>query len=94
MPWEGLLSAWHLSDLPAQWQARPLREQILWRRGLHDPTVQRRFFEGRLADLESPHLLPDIEKAVALLGQVIRHKELVFIAGDYDVDGISSAALL
>ena len=94
MPWEGLLSAWHLSDLPAHWQARPLREQILWRRGLHDPTVQRRFFEGRLADLEAPHLLPDIEKAVALLGQVIRHKELVFIAGDYDVDGISSAALL
>ena len=94
MRWEGLLSEWHLPDLPAEWQTRSLREQILWRRGLHDPTAQRRYFEGSLADLESPYLLPDIEKAVALLSQAIRHKQLVFIAGDYDVDGVSSAALL
>lgn len=94
MRWEGLLSEWHLPDLPVQWQAGSLREQILWRRGLHDPAVQRRYFEGRLSDLESPHLLPDVEKAVALLSQVIRHKQPVFIVGDYDVDGISSAALL
>ncbi len=94
MRWEGLLSEWHLSDLPAQWQAGSLREQILWRRGLHDPTAQRRYFEGRLSDLESPHLLPDVEKAVALLSRAIRRKQLVFVAGDYDVDGISSVALL
>jgi single-stranded-DNA-specific exonuclease len=92
--WRGLLTDWQLPPLPENWKDRPLREQVLWRRGLHEEDAQRRYFQGQLSDLASPTDLPDMEKAVALLAKAIREKALVFIAGDYDVDGISSAALL
>ncbi len=64
------------------------------RRGIYEDTVRRRYFHGQIGDLGDPHSLPDIEKAVALLATAIQNKHLIFIAGDYDVDGISSAALL
>ncbi len=67
---------------------------MLWRRGLTTPTKQHLFWRGTLADLSPIHGLPDLERALALLHSAIKQKKFVFIAGDYDVDGISSSALL
>ncbi len=64
------------------------------RRGLYEDPARRRYFNAQISDLGDPYSLPDIDRAVALLATAIRKKQLVFIAGDYDVDGISSAALL
>lgn len=38
--------------------------------------------------------LPDIDKAVALINKAINSTELIYISGDYDVDGISGSIIL
>ena len=44
--------------------------------------------------IHSPFLLPDMEPAVARLRLAIERGERVFIHGDFDVDGLSGAAVL
>ncbi len=52
------------------------------------------FFATDVEGIHSPLLLPDLEKAVTLLRQAIDNKETVLVAGDRDVDGVASTALL
>ena len=52
------------------------------------------FLGPRLSELSDPFLLPDMEKAVQRIWAAIRHQETIVIYGDYDVDGITSTALL
>lgn len=54
----------------------------------------RRFLYGTVSDLHDPLLLPDMEKAVSLLGDKIRHGAAVRVIGDYDVDGICASYIL
>lgn len=44
--------------------------------------------------IRNPKDLPDITKAVLRLEQAIQNKEKIFIWGDYDVDGITSTAIV
>ncbi len=49
----------------------------------------------KLSDrLHSPYLLPDMEKAVARIIRAIDNGEKIFIFGDYDVDGVTSTAIM
>jgi len=67
--------------------------QILVQRGVHDPQQAEAFLKPDLKNLHDPRLLPDYEQAVkAILGAKER-KETIFIHGDYDVDGVTSASL-
>ncbi len=93
MVWQGVMGEWSLSALPEALGGTSVREAVQLRRGLFTPELRRRYFEGGLPDLGPPHKLPDIEKAINLVHQATTQKTLVFIAGDYDVDGISSAAI-
>ncbi len=52
------------------------------------------FLTGGLAALHDPFLLKDMEKATARIRNAITNKEKITVYGDYDVDGISSVALL
>lgn len=45
-------------------------------------------------DVAHPSLLKDAQKAVDRILKAIRDKEKILIAGDYDVDGITSSALM
>ncbi|MDO5132417.1 MAG: DHHA1 domain-containing protein [Eubacteriales bacterium] len=54
----------------------------------------RRFLRGGLADLYDPRLLPDMEKAAAILCAKIREGAPVRVIGDYDVDGICASYIL
>jgi len=45
-------------------------------------------------DVAHPSLLEDAEKAVERLIKAIKDKEKILICGDYDVDGITSSALM
>jgi single-stranded-DNA-specific exonuclease len=52
------------------------------------------FFSPTIADLHDPYLMPDMDKAVARILEAREKKERIVIFGDYDVDGVSSTAIL
>lgn len=67
---------------------------LLAQRGIVSPEAAHKFLFPKLDDLHSPSLLPDFEPAVkAILGAKERN-ELIYVHGDYDVDGVTSAAML
>jgi single-stranded-DNA-specific exonuclease len=72
----------------------PLMAQCLWNRGLLDMAAMGVFLEPRLKRLSDPFLLPEMGLAVERLVQARREGERVVIFGDYDVDGVTSTALL
>lgn len=75
-------------------QISPFTAQILLNRGIESPEEGERFLNPSLKDLPDPFLLPDMEKAVSRIAAAIQKKEAIAIYGDYDVDGLTSTALL
>jgi single-stranded-DNA-specific exonuclease len=67
---------------------------LLWERGHRDAGQVRAFLEPRLQSLGDPFLLTDLRRAAERLQRAIAAKERIVIFGDYDVDGITSTALL
>ncbi len=80
--------------LAAQAGVSPLLAQCLLNRGLSEPEAIGRFLQPRLKNLCDPFLLPDMESAVTRLLRARERGERLVIFGDYDVDGVSSTALL
>jgi single-stranded-DNA-specific exonuclease len=52
------------------------------------------FFRPSFSHLLDPFLFPDMEKAVERITLAKEQKERVVVFGDYDVDGVSSTAML
>lgn len=71
-----------------------LLAQCLLNRGLSEPEPIARFLEPRLRQLADPFLIPDMAVAVERLLAARSRGERVVIFGDYDVDGVTSTALL
>jgi single-stranded-DNA-specific exonuclease len=71
----------------------PLLQRLLANRGIRTLDEARRFLEGAPAPPD-PFLLPDMERAVQRLRLALRRRELVAVFGDFDVDGVTAAALL
>src|ERR1044071_7198686 len=72
----------------------PLLAQCLLNRGLSDPALIETFLDPRLKQLADPFLLPNMRAAIDRLFIARQHDEQVVIFGDYDVDGVTSTALL
>ena len=72
----------------------PQVASLLWQRGHRTPDQVRAFLEPRLQSLGDPLLLTDLRRAAERLLQAVAAKERMVIFGDYDVDGITSSALL
>lgn len=68
--------------------------QVLINRGIVDPESANAFLFGGEERLGDPYLLKDMEKAVGRIAQAITNKEKIIVYGDYDVDGITSSALM
>ncbi len=68
--------------------------QLLVSRGVTDPSPAREFLDPKLVDLRDPQLLPGCEQAAGLIHQAVRAGKRICIHGDYDVDGMTGAALL
>jgi single-stranded-DNA-specific exonuclease len=71
-----------------------LLAQCLVNRGLSELASIGGFLEPRLKHLADPFLLPDMSAAVERLFQARERNEPFVIFGDYDVDGVTSTALL
>ncbi|MEY4386276.1 MAG: single-stranded-DNA-specific exonuclease RecJ [Verrucomicrobiota bacterium] len=71
-----------------------LLAQCLLNRGISEPTPIRHFLDPKLRRLADPFLLPNMAKAVDRLLRAHELGERLVIFGDYDVDGVTSTALL
>ena len=67
--------------------------ELLLRGGVAAPAAPD-FLQPALARLQDPFLLPNVETGSARLARAIAEREEVVVLGDYDVDGVSSTALL
>src|SRR5579885_2040236 len=63
-------------------------------RGLHDAAEAQRFLAPRLAALRAPDAMAGFSRAVERLAAAVRAGEPIGVFGDYDVDGVTTAALL
>jgi single-stranded-DNA-specific exonuclease len=72
----------------------PVATAILRARGHKSQEEICRFFNPTADCLRDPFGLPDIESAIARLHLAIENKEAILVFGDYDVDGVTSTALL
>lgn len=71
----------------------PLIARLLFQRGFTLVEEADRFLNPKLDHLSSPRLLPDFEPAVAAILGAKERNEVVYVHGDYDVDGVSSTAI-
>jgi single-stranded-DNA-specific exonuclease len=72
----------------------PLLAQCLVNRGFSEISAIENFLAPRLKNLADPFLIPNMEKAVERLFRAREQDEPLVIFGDYDVDGVTSTALL
>lgn len=72
---------------------RPIAE-LLVRREVRDPEAAEKFLRPRIEDLPDPWSLRGMEPATERLARAVAQGEPVALYSDYDVDGVTSAALL
>ena len=82
------------SRLAAELGLLPAMGRALWARGVRDAEAAHRFLEPRLEELPDPFGLKGIDAAVARVQRALETREAVCVYGDYDVDGVTSTALL
>ncbi len=71
-----------------------LLRQLLYNRGITDYQAARAFVDCAPAEDTDPFLIKDMHTAVEILHQALAENALIAIYGDYDVDGVTSSALL
>ena len=75
-------------------RVHPLVAQIMHNRGLDDPVTAGQFLDPKLNDLHDPELLDGAVEAAKLIADAVSGGRKIVIYGDYDVDGITAAAIL
>ncbi|MHB9035346.1 MAG: single-stranded-DNA-specific exonuclease RecJ [Armatimonadota bacterium] len=72
----------------------PVVSRLLVNRGVKTASDLERFLNPLLSHLHDPYLLPDLEEGVERLADAIVSGEKICVHGDYDVDGVTSTAVL
>jgi len=72
----------------------PLISELLFRRGFQNAADVARFLIGTRQSAPDPYRIARMAEAVARIEQAIERRERIAIFGDYDVDGITSTALM
>nr|MBA3396081.1 single-stranded-DNA-specific exonuclease RecJ [Deltaproteobacteria bacterium] len=75
-------------------RVRPATARCLAVRGVSDPRDAQGFIDPRLAALRPPTGLAGLARAVERIADAVQHGERIGVFGDYDVDGVTTAALL
>ncbi len=66
---------------------------LLWNRSIVDPAQVNAFLHPRLTNLHPPETVPGVTTAAELVAAAVKKREKIAIYGDYDVDGITGAAM-
>ena len=72
----------------------PLLSKLLAGRKIESVTEAENFISPKLAHLQDPFDITNMEQAVERIKDAIKRKEKILLVGDYDVDGISSVSIL
>jgi single-stranded-DNA-specific exonuclease len=83
-----------VARLAAALRVRPVTARCLAVRGVGEPLDARAFLEPKLGGLRRPEGLAGFARAVERIGEAVRRRERIGVWGDYDVDGVTTAALL
>ncbi|NUM25297.1 MAG: single-stranded-DNA-specific exonuclease RecJ [Candidatus Buchananbacteria bacterium] len=76
-------------------EINPIVLQLLYNRGIKTQEAVDEFLNPDYgADIHSPFLFRDMEKAVTRILQAVEEKEKIVVYGDYDADGVSSSAVM
>lgn len=67
---------------------------ILVQRGIESFESAKAFFRPKLADLHDPFLMKNMQQAVKRINAAHKVQEPIMVYGDYDVDGVTSVALM
>lgn len=87
------LSATDVNALAKKHKLSPVVAALLLNRGIGEENIEA-FFTADEQNLYDPFLMKDMEKAVERIERAITEKEKITVYGDYDVDGITSVAML
>jgi single-stranded-DNA-specific exonuclease len=68
--------------------------KVLSARGVNTYEEAQKFFNPSLDDLYDPYLLKDMEKVVGRILEAVDKGQLIWIHGDYDVDGTASTSMM
>jgi single-stranded-DNA-specific exonuclease len=71
-----------------------LTARVLVGRGIVEPDLVSKFLEPRLGDLRRPEGMADLDRALDRLVAALAAGETIGVFGDYDVDGVTTAATL
>ena len=93
---------WRILDVDSTLEAEFTRSlpisptlcRVLLNRGIDSLSEAQRFLNPDLSDLYDPSELDGVDEAVARTRQAVEHGQAIMIYGDYDVDGVTSTALL
>lgn len=83
-----------LAQLQQTTKLRPEVLILLWQRGLRNEECIRAFLNPSSEQLHPPLLMKDMDKAMLRLEAAYHSGEKMMILGDYDVDGITSVAIV
>ncbi len=90
-----------LEECPPTWKdihsnlgILPPIAKVLVRRGIASPFLAERFLSPCIEGIADPFLLPGIETAISRVKRALLNRERICLYGDYDVDGITSVAVL
>lgn len=82
------------NKIAEKYHISPVLARIMRNRDVVEDEDIRKFLSGSLADLHSPFLLKDMERAVEIILSKIEEGAALRVIGDYDVDGICSTYML
>lgn len=72
----------------------PLISELLYRRGFREAGAVAAFLSTTRQSAPDPYRLPNMDRAVARIDRAIQGRERIAVFGDYDVDGVTSTAVV
>jgi single-stranded-DNA-specific exonuclease len=81
-------------DISKALNCSPVIASILVNRGILSPKDAYDFLNTSLENIRNPFSMKDMDKAVERIYKAIKNHEKILVFGDYDVDGVTSTALL
>lgn len=83
-----------LELLVKELRVSPIVARLLVNRSILEPQEADRFLNCKLSSLYDPYMLKGMKRTVERIHRAISKGEKILVYGDYDVDGITSVALL